>query len=132
MIRGECLCGEVRYRIDGNVSSVWLCHCTKCRKTSGSAFSAVALCRSENFAWQHGEELVSEYVSPSGYTRCFCNRCGSPLPRVDEEHGRAMLFPGALSGEFTKGVAYHIFTGSKADWWEIGDTLPQHDEHKPR
>src|SRR5262249_6800237 len=80
MVTGGCLCGAVGYEIDGRISGIWYCHCSKCRKVTGSAFHPGALCRRAAFRWTRGEEEVAEYRSSSGYTTRFCRRCGSPAP----------------------------------------------------
>ena len=131
MFEGGCLCGEVTYAIDGGVSSVWLCHCSKCRKTTGSAFAAVALCRAEDFRWRSGEDAITHYVSPTGYPSSFCRVCGCNVPLVRADEGRAIVLPGSLDGDFEKGVSHHIFVGSKADWFEIADDCDQFQEHVP-
>jgi len=38
MLKGSCLCGGVKYEIDGGLGAVTNCHCSLCRKMSGSAF----------------------------------------------------------------------------------------------
>ena len=40
MYQGSCLCGDVRYRVDGELSEFGYCHCRSCRKASGSAYGA--------------------------------------------------------------------------------------------
>jgi hypothetical protein len=42
MHQGSCLCGAVHYEIAGELGPIFLCHYSKCRKASGSAFNAVA------------------------------------------------------------------------------------------
>ena len=128
---GECLCGAVRYGIDGNVSSIWLCHCSKCRRSSGSAFHAVAITRRSHFRWVSGEEGIREYRTPSGYTTRFYGTCGSPVPQVLDSGEQVVVLPGALDPGFGKPVVRHIFVGSKAPWWLITDDLPRFEEHAP-
>ena len=131
MYEGGCLCGAVRWRVEGRVSGVWLCHCSKCRRSTGSAFAASVLARPAAFRWEAGEENVSRYTSESGYHTVFCRTCGSPVPWVREELGQVFLGAGGLEGPFEKGVLRHIFVGSKAAWWEIDDDLPRFEEHAP-
>ena len=66
---GGCLCGAVRYSVRGEPVHVGRCHCTDCRKESGSAFSVYAQWPIEDF------ELNGELASYHG--RGFCPRCGS-------------------------------------------------------
>ena len=111
---GRCLCGNVQYEIDGKISPIWLCHCSKCRKTTGSAFHPAALCRQANFEWQSGEEEISEYQMPSGYRTRFCRRCGSPVPSLLEESESMVLSAGSLDDDPKSRPLRHIFAASKA------------------
>lgn len=131
MIEGQCLCGDVTYEIDGEISSIWLCHCSKCRRSTGSAFHASAICDPADFRWRTGEESIREYEDSPGYIVRFCSRCGSPAPAYLEQFDRVFLHVGALDGDPGRRVVHHIFVGSKADWYEITDGLPQYVEHKP-
>lgn len=68
---GGCLCGAVRYEVRGEPYVAGLCHCTTCRKLTGSAFSATANWRRDQF------ELSGEFMTYEN--RQFCPRCGSRL-----------------------------------------------------
>lgn len=131
MIRGACLCGRVAYEIDGKISPIWLCHCSKCRRATGSAFHASAVCSPEIFRWTSGEGEVQEYADSPGYKTRFCRTCGSPVPSFLENRGLVFLHVGGLDGDPGRTVVHHIFVGSKAAWFEIGDGRPQYEEHKP-
>ena len=131
MLTGGCLCGALRYEIAGRVSAIWYCHCSKCRKVTGSAFHPGALCRSSAFRWTRGEDAIAEWRSPSGYTTRFCARCGSPLPSA-LAGGESFVLPvGALDQDPGSRPVRHIFAGSKAPWFEISDGLPRFEEHAP-
>ncbi len=130
MLAGGCLCGDVRYEIDGRISDIWLCHCSKCRKTSGTAFRAGAICRGAKLRWVRGQDSISEYRSASGYRTRFCRQCGSTVPSAGTEY--VWLPVGGLEGELESSPVHHIFVGSKAPWYEIRDALPQFDENAPR
>jgi hypothetical protein len=129
MVEGSCLCGRVRYEIDGKISGYWLCHCSKCRRVSGGPFAAAALCRREAFRWLSGEDQVKSFDTGSGYIRTFCTHCGSPAPLMQEGHGSVILMPGTLDEAYDGSLARHILVGSKAEWWSITDDAPQFEEH---
>ncbi len=42
MLTGDCLCGGVKYQIEGKLSQALNCHCAMCRKAQGSAFRSRA------------------------------------------------------------------------------------------
>jgi hypothetical protein len=130
MEKGSCLCGTVRYEIDGRISPIWLCHCSKCRRSTGSAFHASAVCGPETFRWVSGEDGIKEYEDTPGYKVRFCGRCGSPVPSYLEEHGLVFVHVGGLEGDPGREIAHHIFVGSKAPWYTIQDGKPEFDEHR--
>ena len=131
MLTGRCLCGAIAFEIEGNVSGIWLCHCSKCRRSTGSAFHPAALCRKTRFRWLSGEEEIASYQQSGGYRSTFCRQCGSPVPLVREDEDQVVLSAGTLDGDFEQRLVRHIFVGSKAAWWPITDDLPQFEEHVP-
>ncbi|HUI25404.1 MAG TPA: GFA family protein [Candidatus Kryptonia bacterium] len=132
MITGRCLCGGVRFEVAATLGPVIYCHCSMCRRASGSAFATNASVRTDGFRITAGRELITEYESSPQQFRGFCSRCGSPL------YGRQAAFPqmrrvrlGTLEGDpGTRSVA-HIWVGSKSAWFEITDELEQFDEEPP-
>jgi hypothetical protein len=72
--------GITPFEILGPVGEVRLCHCDLCRRANGTAFSANARIPLERYRVIKGEDLISEYESSPGARRCFCSRCGSPVP----------------------------------------------------
>ena len=132
MVAGECLCGAVRYEVDGEITGIWFCHCSKCRRATGSAFQAGAVSRKESFRWVRGEGRIAEYRAPSGYRKTFCSNCASPVPLFPEGTDYVWLPVGALEGDPAIRPTHHIFVGSKASWFEITDELPQFEEYAPR
>jgi len=131
MIRGSCLCGGVRFEIEGRVSGIGQCHCSLCRKVSGSVGDATLLTAARSFRWTQGEELVQSWRRPSGFGSHFCRACGSPLPRLHAS-GKLYAVPaGALDDDPGTGVVQHIFVASKAPWDAIGGDAPQYAEGPP-
>lgn len=127
MLMGECNCGAVSYEADSKVSDVFICHCSICRKSTGSGGIAVVIVASEKFKWAAGQEQVCYWSKPGhDWHTCFCKVCGSTLPGPNDE--RNMYIP---VGTITKGgenlkVAHHLYVNSKASWEEIGDSGKQH------
>ncbi|GAA3566780.1 GFA family protein [Marinobacter xestospongiae] len=129
MLTGQCLCGAIKYQYDGPVGPVSLCHCQRCRRAQGGAFSASAPLQAVRFQFTEGEDQVREFESLPGKYRAFCPSCGSPLySRVDAIPGIVRLRVGTLDGDLGKGPASHIYVGSKSDWFQITDDLPQYDK----
>jgi hypothetical protein len=129
MMTGHCLCGRVRFEYNGPLGPIALCHCSQCRRAHGSAFSASAPVQKVRFSWTAGEQDIREYESRPGKYRAFCGNCGSQLySRVDAIPGILRLRVGAINEPLGKGPAQHVFVGSKSDWFEITDQIPQFDK----
>jgi hypothetical protein len=125
---GSCLCGSVTYRVQGPLEELVLCHCSRCRKATGSAFQAVAPIAESAFELLSGQVQLRSYESSAGVHRYFCGGCGSPLySRRDFMPGLLRLRVGTLDTPLQISPAMHIFTGSKAPWFTIGDAAPQYD-----
>jgi hypothetical protein len=129
MVEGGCLCGAVRYRLGAKPLAMYYCHCSQCRRASGSSFATNLLVRTEALELTAGESLLAAYESSPGKRRFFCSRCGSPLfsaaaatPQIRS------LRAGTLDGDPGARPSVHIHAASKAPWTELTDGLPQ----KPR
>lgn len=131
MLRGGCLCGGIRYEINGPIGSAVYCHCSMCRKPHGTAFRARLAVPQTSFRFVQGENLLVEYRSSGNTVRTFCRVCGSPMVNVwDREPGNYGLAMGSLDDDPGVRPWCHIFVGSKAPWYEITDDLPQFDSEE--
>jgi hypothetical protein len=79
VLHGSCLCGGVKFEINGPLHGPNNCHCSMCRKQHGAAFRSRARVAQTDFKWVRGEELVTFYESSPGGFRGFCRICGSPI-----------------------------------------------------
>lgn len=133
MVRGSCLCGGIEFEIVRAAGPFELCHCSRCRKVSGSAFMAGLGVRRDQFQLLCGSELISRYEAPlldvpPTYQVCFCSRCGSPVPEP-EGTGEWMEIPaGLLDGNPEMQPDKHIFVELKAPWFSFTDKLPKLDK----
>lgn len=127
--RGSCLCGGIRYEFDGEIGPVTWCHCSRCRKGNGTAFLVTAPVDEAAFRVLAGAELLAEYETSPGVSRTFCKCCGSPLyGKRAALPGQLRLRLGTLDTPCDGRPAQHIFTASKADWYQIHDDAPQFAE----
>ncbi len=132
MLNGSCLCGDVRYEIDGKLGPAGYCHCAQCRRASGSAFAANAPVRTKYFRLLAGKERIREYESSPGKFRAFCSRCGSPMySRRTSEPELVRIRLGSIDGDPGRRPLAHVWVGSKAPWFVITDDLPQFDAAPP-
>jgi hypothetical protein len=132
MITGSCLCGGVRYEIEGNPGPALNCHCSMCRKVTGAAFRSRVAIPSGNFRWISGEDLLARYASSPGTIRTFCRVCGATLVSLFDDNPKTLgLAMGTLDNDPGLRPSFHVFVGSKAPWFEITDDLPQFDALPP-
>ena len=127
-MKGECNCGAVSFEVTGPVMGVIQCHCSLCRRYTGTANISVVLADRADFHWRSGADKVSHWRHPGAdWESAFCQVCGSPAPG-DNDEDRVFIPAGILSeGVDDLKVIHHIFVGSKAAWDEIGDEGEQHD-----
>lgn len=127
MIRGGCLCGEVRFEITGPMTGAAHCHCSMCRKAHGAAFGTYAAVKAADFRLVSGEDRITRYRSSPGVSRTFCSRCGSSLQWLkDSKPDVVEIALGVIDGDPGVRPSCHIFVASKAPWYDITDSLPQH------
>lgn len=129
MALGECNCGAVAFEVSVDLSDVYVCHCSICRRATGSNGIAVIVIDNGAFRWLRGEDQIATWKKPNAdWQTWFCRVCGSPLPGANDE-SRTFVPAGLISngGEDLR-VAHHIWAGSKAVWDEIGDSGKQHRE----
>ena len=131
MAKGRCLCGTLRYELDGPFSAMMHCHCSMCRKQHGTGFATFVVAPIAGFRWISGEDRLVRYRSSPNGVRSFSRVCGSAGPTLLPEHGIAVAPAGCLEGELGIKPQYHIFVGSKAPWDAITDDLPQYDAYPP-
>lgn len=124
---GSCLCGQIKYEVTHIEAQMGHCHCKMCRKFHGSAFATFGEAKVENFTWLKGQDLLKSYFAENGTERKFCSHCGSSLIFVpSNDKGELIEFSLAtLDSEIQNKPDAHIFTESKANWYEINDDLPQ-------
>lgn len=132
MTEGACLCGTVRYEVDGPFKMMVHCHCSMCRMHHGTAFATFVGAPLDGFRWKSGEANVTEYASSGHATRPFCNTCGSATPVLSQQMGLAICPAGNLEGDPGLRPALHMFVDFKAPWYSISDGLPQHGEWPPQ
>lgn len=130
MLRGHCLCEGVAFEIAEAVGPFELCHCSRCRRASGSAFVAGLGVRVSDFKLLSGAELIRTYEAPvlerpPAYRVAFCGRCGSPVPSPAPGEDWFEIPAGLLNDDPGCLPDRHIYVEHKSDWEVISDGLPQ-------
>jgi len=125
MTRGSCLCGAIQFEIDGQTTEIGMCHCSKCRKVSGTASNASLMVARDGLRWLSGEDSLCRFALEDGWGAWRCAACGSPAPMLHPGGGAYWVPAGLLDADPGVRVAGHIFVGSKAAWDEIAGQAPQ-------
>ena len=127
-LSGGCLCGAVRYSVADEFLYAANCHCSDCRRATGSAFKPFAGIEREKFALTKGEDGLLLFGDEKGHD-AHCKQCGSLLYSLVRDGAFVHVAMGTLADDPTIRPSEHIFVGSKAPWFTITDDLPQFAEH---
>jgi len=125
---GGCLCGAVSYRVADAFAYAANCHCSDCRRATGSAFKPFAGTLETGLRILEGTDQLLRYGNPSENHDVHCGRCGSLLYSV-VGGGRIHVALGSLHDAPSIKPRAHIFVADKAPWYEITDSLPQYAGH---
>ena len=78
---GSCLCGAVRFDLEGAFDAFFLCHCQHCQKDTGSAHAANLFSQSASLTWRSGEDAVTAFTLPgTRQSKSLCKHCGPAPP----------------------------------------------------
>lgn len=131
---GSCVCGAVKYSITPPYLAFQYCHCSRCRKASGSAHAANLFVPAAQLRFSDGESLVRRFELPDAryWSHTFCERCGSALPWLTRT-GKAYVVPaGTLDGDPGVRPERSIFHASRSPWFVEPGAIPAFDEAAPR
>ena len=126
-IAGSCLYGSVKFRVFGEVDAFYLCHCSRCQRSTGTAHVANIFTQPGNIEWLAGEELLRRYELPEAksFAKQFCANCGSGLPYVNRAGTKLVIPAGSLAESIDFAPNGIIFWESRAEWYEQGMMMPK-------
>lgn len=126
---GECLCGACRYVITSDKpEAMYLCHCSRCRKETGSLCGANVFFKEGELVWEKGADNHSAFqLEGTSKQRVFCKTCGCPMPR-QEKDGYVILPAGSLDKDTSLEPTAHIFYANRAAWESKLPDLQRFDE----
>ena len=129
-LSGSCLCGRVRYTVSGEAQRFYHCHCSRCRKASGTGH-ATNLFVQGSLTWNSGAELIRTFKLPEAerFTNTFCEVCGSRMPRFIEKLGMVFIPAGSLEDEPDMRPQARIFLDSRAEWSCDDSALPGFEQY---
>jgi len=128
---GKCLCGETQFQIIGEAVRFLYCHCSRCRKSTGSAHASNLFIEADGVQWTSGEANLRTYKVPEAerFARTFCNNCGSLLPAYVAARGMVVVPAGTLETEPPIKPQARIFQQSRAQWSIEDQNLVCFDEY---
>jgi len=121
-LKGSCLCGQVTWTVKGPFSGFHLCHCSRCRKDTGSAHASNLFALPGNIHWLSGQNQIKRFDLPEAkrFSTCFCIECGSSVPYVSR-NGQTLIIPaGGLDDDPGVVPEDNIFWEDRTDWYEQG------------
>jgi hypothetical protein len=129
-VGGSCVCGAVAFAIEGPYAGFNYCHCTRCRKKSGSAHAVNIFVPPAQFSWTRGEEVVRRYDLPSAAAWCsgFCTMCGSAAPWLTRNGTMYIVPAGALDDDPGEKPRRNIHFASRPPWYMPASALDTFDE----
>jgi hypothetical protein len=129
-LAGACYCHAVTYKVADAFEYAFICHCSDCQRTTGSAFKPFAGIAAHRLSLTSGQEEVERFGGEANHN-AFCRKCGSLLYSVVREGKYVHVTLGTLLAPPAITPSAHIFVRSKAPWHVIGDALPQFEQFPP-
>lgn len=126
---GACLCGAVKYRVEGPLREVVFCHCGQCRRQTGLYYASTNAADADLTI--EGADELSWYASSEHGRRGFCRHCGSALFWKYDGQDYTSIQAGSFDKPTGLTPGYHIFCADKGDFYGIDDGLPRYDKGKP-
>ena len=132
-LKGSCLCGAVQYEVAGDPTRFFHCHCSRCRKATGTGHASNLFIQPGVLTWLRGEEQVRAFKVPEAkrFANHFCATCGSRLPRQAKETASVVIPAGSLDDAAPIEPQARIFSASRAGWSCTDGELPAYPEYPP-
>lgn len=132
MYQGSCLCGQIQVEINGPISAIIHCHCSRCRKSSGTAYATNGFVLLKDFTVRKGAAQLGFYEATPGKKRYFCRTCACPVYSSNSQlPDKIRLRLGILDSDISERPISHNFVSSKACWDDLDANLPRSDAYEP-
>lgn len=132
MYQGSCLCGAIRIELAGGIDSIIHCHCSLCRKNSGTAYATNGFINTNELTVIDPDGKLGHYQTSPGKRRHFCTVCASPVYSSNEQNPTKLrLRLGILDSDISERPQSHNFIGSKANWDDLDANLPRFEAFEP-
>lgn len=133
-MKGSCLCGAVEFQVSPPFKMFQYCHCSRCRKFTGTAHASNLFVDPSQLTWTQGEDNVATFALPDTkyFGTAFCKTCGSSLPWQAQNVANVVIPAGTLDEDPECRPKHNIFWASKACWYDDPAHLEKHAELPPR
>lgn len=101
MLTGECLCGTVKYQIDGDLNTMYHCYCSQCRKLTGASFATNASVDARLFSITAGQDSLA-LVGHDPHIRYHCGNCYSWIYGDSGDYAGVIFIPCGTLNEAPK------------------------------
>jgi hypothetical protein len=125
------MCGAVELTIAAPLRGALYCHCTRCQRRTGTAFSVSGMTQPGSFVLTRGADAVREWRPPDGgWLKAYCADCGSHLYAKDPENPDLIgVRLGVLDQDPGVRPTAHQFVAYAASWSPLPDDgLPRFAE----
>jgi hypothetical protein len=128
-LTGACACGGVRFEVSAPLTEAGYCHCTRCRRRTGSGSSAQARVAPGSFRIVAGEDLIRVWEPDGGFAKAFCSNCGSALySQSPDDPSIVAVRLGVFDGDPGIRPQYRQRVATAAVWEPLPDDgLPRYD-----
>jgi hypothetical protein len=129
-VTGSCLCGEVRFEVNGPLRGVVNCHCAKCRRFHGpyGVYTSVSLEHLVLTAERGLKRFRSLTDETPDVHRGFCRECGSLLFWHPKDQDRLAIAAGSLDEGRGLQTTRHVWLSQKSDDYDLCDNLAHFDK----
>tara|TARA_Y100001949_G_scaffold170194_1_gene171057 strand:+ start:682 stop:1125 length:444 start_codon:yes stop_codon:yes gene_type:complete len=132
MYKGSCLCGAIKVELKGSIDSIIHCHCSLCRKNSGTAYATNGFIKTEDFSVLDPKKKLTHFKFKEGKLRHFCSVCASPIFSSNTDNPTKLRIRlGILDTDIEERPISHNFYSSRANWDNIDAELPRYDSFEP-
>ncbi|WP_072044867.1 GFA family protein [Aliterella atlantica] len=117
---GSCLCGSVEFEIDGDEFNIYQCHCSLCKKQSGTTSNSSTIVGSDSLRFVKGNDSIKSWIKDTGFRSDFCSNCGSPVPNPLRDLDLYWVPVGLLPASVKATVVAHLCTSTISTWHLVG------------
>ncbi len=125
-LKGQCLCGDIKFRLDGPIIRSAACHCKQCQRWAGNYWPSASVSQ-DHLVLVTGSESLAWYESSDKAERGFCIICGSSLfwRLLDNKENWVAVALGAFNTPNELNEGKHIHTDSAGDYYNQINTYSE-------